>query len=472
MTTSKRIIEQKSTLEQLQIDINNQDIKHWVIDFDQTLYSGNSTEDFLSQSRPAIIIAPLIVIFRKIIPRLFRSKDISRRQLDHLLIMAVCVLTPWSLARWRKSASTLARGNFSHPLALALSKIPTTNITIVSFGFREIILPLIENTSWSSSQLISQKIIQGTKTTRLTKTDLIAIKQPALDIKNSAIITDSMDDEDLLLQSNYPYLIAATGPKKSPLSYLYIPLKYTFGTKFTIRHALDQIVFVDLIIALIAFNGLYSLDIKSIAAYTSLFIAIFTVYEIGYYENDTVGIKYEKNKKTNFNNKTVNLIENFELYAWLWAAFFSACYIALSKSSLNFAFLSTCVVALLALIRSIYFVYNRSNESTRVKIYPFLQASKSIGITLINTTNLPGLALTIAQSFMMSCKYIAYRSGGDMQNFNKETTRLTFYALLLIAFLPAIIDNTSLEQTAALIAASSWIIWRAMKGRIKSFIRR
>lgn len=77
------------------------------LDFDHTLFAGNTTEEYLRQARPALLVSLILAFVRGFLPwRKFFGRHWFRFR-DYAAVVAVTLLLPWNLARWRRNAPAL-----------------------------------------------------------------------------------------------------------------------------------------------------------------------------------------------------------------------------------------------------------------------------------------------------------------------------------------------------------------------------
>src|SRR5262245_51937601 len=88
-----------------------------LVDFDETLYLRNSTEDFIDCARPGLLALLLLRVLDVIKPwRLTGGIDTR----DTWRVCAISLLFPWTLQRWRSKAPILARRYINQELKAIL----------------------------------------------------------------------------------------------------------------------------------------------------------------------------------------------------------------------------------------------------------------------------------------------------------------------------------------------------------------
>jgi len=110
-----------------------------VLDFDYTLYCGNSTEDYLGQLRPAwlayAMLATVTFFVRVFGPFFGLSIPVWR---DYLWVRVAWFLFPWSRRTWARQARELAEKKGNAALLAAVRQDASRRIVIISFGFAHI----------------------------------------------------------------------------------------------------------------------------------------------------------------------------------------------------------------------------------------------------------------------------------------------------------------------------------------------
>ena len=244
----------------------------------------------------------------------------------------------------------------------------------------------------------------------------------------------------------------------------YIPLYYTEKIKRPNQnYLLINILLKDFPIFWIAFSFLSPHPLVNAFSIIILSLSFWCIYEIGYYENDLIGEKYElKPTLSEEYQKYKNKID-FGFYPWLYSLGFGILGIIsleLSKidkvfnsisnitNSLNDNFLIQCLVHLgfwslfLIIVRLLFSFYNHVNVSIRIAIYPLLQITRNFGFTLITTTNFTGAILLASLVIARWIPYLVYRYNGDRSNISGHLIHLFIFSFLILSL---IISNKDLS---------------------------
>lgn len=244
---------------------------------------------------------------------------------------------------------------------------------------------------------------------------------------------------------------------EEPTSSIYLPLFYLEKVKKPGEsHFVKQILTDELLILILAISWLSPNPILHAICMMVLLLSFYCIYEIGYWENDLIGEKFEKHPVLSevyhrYQHK-VNLLQ-----PWLWAIILAIpglLLLELSKANINTWDAGTIAefiasnqkrllidlefwFAFLVFTRFSFFVFNHVNKETRVWIYPILQATKCFGFLCVTVTNTIGTMLFASQVLVISIPYFIYRCGGEGMNFPKyfpkRLGRILIFGLLLAA---------------------------------------
>lgn len=445
-----------------------------IVDFDHTLFSSNSTELFLASARPAFLVSLLLGIARGVFPWYLYSTRWFRLR-DYVIVVAVIALMPWSLLAWRRRGPALLRQQTTHPIARGLAGVPPDRIVIVSFGMAALIRPLLRGSAWESCRLISMKIPCKWGDLLTGKAALVRREAPDISLAKAVFITDSENDKDLLAVVASPHLIPRQGAAVLADSRLYLPWRYAGLGKFSREYLVDQAVFVNLVLVFLTTRIFWTWSPWVVAGALFLYVSLNAIYEIGYFENDFKAVSREVEPKLKQGSEMF-LGFALERQAWVWgsgAAVLGCLAVAKGEKVQGLALLGILASwsAVLFTIRVIFYIYNRQSETTRMFIYPFLQAVKYFGLLVIFPSFGLGIALLSAQMMMMWIKYIVYRLGGRYHDLPHEEVRLAALLALGLGFM-LYNPNVLIEAPpAALAAVLGWAIWRVVQHPLRRKFR-
>jgi hypothetical protein len=447
----------------------------WVlVDFDHTLFGSNSTEQFLAYARPRCVVSVLLAIVRELLPWGYGSPKKWTRTRDYLSVLSVAILLPWNLWRWKQRAPAIFREHENTDLTALLSDALPKRVAIISFGFAFLIRPMIAHSPWRECRLISMPM--WIKSTRLFrgKLDMAAGLFSTAEIGSAIFVTDSEDDRDLLTAVGTPVLIRPVGPPLAAEKTMYFPLRYTRIAKFSSDYVFDQFFFVDFLSLVLATQPWPQMQWLGILVALVMQGSLFSVYEIGYFENDMYSTSREKKPSV---TPKVAQFRDFPLprHAWRWALSLGVVGAALGMLAYpprydpRLLFVHTLLTwgAMLLGLRAIFWVYNRQRELTRIWTYPLLQGIKSLAPLLVLPARPVGFALLVAQALTMSINYVAYRLAGIRGTFPREAARLgLFVAMVLgLAFAgPAWFRRADIVPALLM---GTWCVWRNYRIRIR-----
>lgn len=194
----------------------------------------------------------------------------------------------------------------------------------------------------------------------------------------------------------------------------------------------------DLLIVIVAFALVLQTPIWGAMAILLLHLSLWMVYEIGYFENDSISATLERESKTP--PRFIEFRDKFSVTtAWVYAAVFGAAGIwAVSQvpdwyfadAPENGVWIAAIIwVGVLIALRTIYWFYNRVDKMSRILLYLPLQILKYAFPILFVGLAPAGAALIFAQILRRWLPYIVYRYSGVL---HKD---LPIRALRLLVFL-------------------------------------
>jgi hypothetical protein len=444
------------------------------VDFDYTLFGANSTELFIATCRPSLLVAIIEFAVRRCVPWRLTGLSGHFRLRDFVCCMAIIILCPWSLFMWRRRAPQLFERHASQEIASRLSEYERARIVIVSFGMTAIIKPLLRGSPWQAVRLIATPSLPPLRYFARGKLPLVRCSFDETEIGRSVFFTDSLDDQDLLEASGHGILIEPQGETCRAIEHLYIPLRYTARAKYATSYVLDQVLFVECLLAVIAtatsFDGLLS----KLACMPFFTLSLMCIYEIGYFENDMVAAAREEAPTLTRQAKRFQAFP-MQPAAWIWAGAAAAigAWAACSTGAMHTAFLPRAALIWLGsliLLRVVFFAYNRVRPSARIAIYPVLQMFKYLPLFILFPATPAGAVLAFCQAATMSLIYLIYRQTGVRQVFDKEQFRTGLFALAL-CFMATAGTPAGLGGRFALGLMAAWCVIRLAKAPVLGWVR-
>lgn len=429
-----------------------------LVDFDETLLLRNSTAEYLNSLRPRFLGALLLKVLSALKPWSWlvggKNKEVTR---DWFLIFISTILMPWNILIWRNTARKLAKQHSNSELVDCLNQNKGAEVIVASLGFKSVIEPILRHMPVSYSKLIACDLLAGPKDRQRGKLDMVEKSIGAEALSTATLITDSLDDLPVLEKVAKPLLVVWDKAKYiSPMSDLYLPMMYLHkvkraGENYIVKSVLGD----DLPILLLALSWLSPQPLLSCCAILFLTFSFWCIYEVGYYENDFVGWRYEKDPTLNkeFYVPGATYVSGTAMsiwQPWVWALLLGAVgaiFLTASDSAVEFGqnYLQETIDAAtvpfaiwtLSLIgsRLCFWIYNYVNKQTRIWLYTFLQFSRYCGFLAIVATNLIGVSILFSQILSRSISYLVYRyAGGKKENWpqlQEKFLRLVLFVLFI-----------------------------------------
>ena len=425
-----------------------------IVDFDETLFLRNSTAEYLNSLQPRLIGLILLRAITFIQPwKLLIKTNNSAKVRDWFLVFLTTLLMPWNLILWQNKARQMAKQYNNYELTKEFNQNPNAEIIIASLGFNFIIYPILRWMPVNYTHLIGCRFWQGLKDRQKNKFTMVREYIDLDRIASSILITDSLDDLPLLKKVAKPFLIVWSEAKYNvPMRDFYFPMMYLHKVKRPGEKYISKAIFCDDIpILLLTFSWLSSQPILHIIGISLLIFSFWCIYEYGYYENDVIAEKYEKNPKLTDAYYNSLVMMNW-WQPWIWALLLGSIgslfvvqgnsltiFASIAPSSAvitESAFIFTAWIGFLLVSRLCFLVYNYVNKPTRIWLYIVLQFCRYCGFLVVTKTNLIGVSLLLSQILARSISYMVYRyAGGSKQNWPKiqeKFLRCLLLSLLLV----------------------------------------
>lgn len=178
-----------------------------ILDFDETLWLRNSTEEFLHAMRPSGRERRVLALIERYGPwRLARRRDRRTHWRDWMRIASMVRLRPGGLAAWDRGCSGLAMRHVNAPL-LRLAREHERETVVVSNGFAPIIRPLLDGMGLGRVRLVAAPIRSGALWRCRGKLHNLTARMGPEMLGQSMVVTDSAEDADILAAARYAYLI-------------------------------------------------------------------------------------------------------------------------------------------------------------------------------------------------------------------------------------------------------------------------
>lgn len=432
-----------------------------LIDLDETLYLRNSTEDYLDCARPALLAVLLIQALDWLKPWRWTGGAASR---DAWRLHLVRVLLPRTTRRWRRSLALRAARHGNRPLIEALRNRHKP-VVIVTLGFRSVVTPLVAALGFGASTIVAVRdsgFAASCEDRRRGKRPLVADALGEDTVRNSLVLTDSLDDLPLLAACAVPLRTRWPAARyRRALAGVYRPGRYLSqvkrpGERYVLRGILQE----DFAFWLLSSLALAAVPLLHIAGLLLLLLSFWTIYECGYVDNDRIADRFEAEPKlsTSFHASEV---ATPTLEPWLWALLSGAAAILL----LRWPALPTPGdfgrwLALLLATAGWFRLYNRYDKRSRVWLFPGLQLARSAAFAVLVPVSMVGVLALAAHVQARWLPYYVYRFGGKAwPQAPLPLTRLLFFVAMLPLLALTQPAGVLLNWTAA--ALLGWNLYRA-----------
>ena len=418
-----------------------------IIDFDETLWLRNSTEEYLRSLRPRFLAYLILLALDLLRPWRFiggRGREHAYR--DWLRVLVCTVLLPWSLALWRRRAPELAAGWRNDALIGLLDEAGVGPLRVATLGTDVVVAPLLAQIDPRATLLAAGTLWGGFRIRLLGKRRWIEARHGDAVLPDALVVTDSEADTDLLERCRTPLLVRWPKAEYRPaLSDAYVPFLYTQrGKRPGEKYMLYGVLLEDVVLLSLALAWTMPAPLAGTLGLLLLHLSFWTIYEIGYAENDTLAIRREAAPK---------VWEEAGPYAARirpvqagWAALIlgaagAGLLVAFNTPSLHFstrierswplfaAVLGTWI-GYLACARGAYWLYNRLEVGARGYFYVVLQLFRTLGYAVLLDLNAAGAAILLSLVLARWVKYLVYRDlGVTMSEDQRFLTLLLFLVL-------------------------------------------
>lgn len=434
-----------------------------LLDFDETLYLRNSTEDFIDCARPALLALIVLRLLDFIEPWRWTGGETTR---DVWRVRCIVALFPWTRALWRKRTGRLAVEAANTPLiqaVMARAASPHCPVPVITtLGFRCIVTPLASALGLPAQIRIVAPNLNTFADRRNGKLRLVVKALGNEAVRRALVLTDSEQDDPLLDVCAQPLRTVWPEAKFRPaLSGFYLPGQYLSkvkrpGERYIARGILQE----DFALWVLSSIALAASPFVHVGVLLLLLLSFWTIYERGYVDNDQIAARHEVDPKLTkaFHEAPV---PTPRWTPWLWALGSGAGAVLLLHGRSTAALMAFAIwTAVLVASYGAFAFYNRLDKKTRIWLYAGLQLARSAAfIALVPITMIGSVAIG-AHVLAKWVPYYIYRVGGNAWPDDSHfMTRLMFFVLLASLEGIAVGFGSLWNLTAA--ALLLWNVFRA-----------
>jgi hypothetical protein len=286
-------------------------------------------------------------------------------------------------------------------------------------------------------------------------------------VGRAAVLTDSRDDDDILDVCAQPLLVKWPQARFIPAQRgTYLPLEYTHRVKRPgLSYVQRSILGDDYALWLLASIAVSVAPIPHAIGLLLLVLSFWTIYELGYVDNDQIGVKFEASPTLTEEFHRVAVATSVP-QAWLWALGLGALGVALVEDSFapSLSSLAGWMAVLFATF-GIYLLYNRVDKSTRIWLYAFLQLARAAAFLVIVPITVFGAMALAAHAVSRWFLYFLYRTTGRdwPLDVSANIVRLMIFGMLVVPLAVAVdIDKASVVTIAIVLG---WFSFRPQASR-------
>jgi hypothetical protein len=428
-----------------------------MLDLDETLYLRNSTEDFIDTAVPGPLAWMMLKLLDVLKPWRFTGGWVTR---DVWRVRMILIFFPWTMMRWRSRVQQLAERHGNQELIERVQH-RQDSLSVVSLGFEQIIAPLVHAMGLKNAGVIAMSPWDAAKR---AKGKLAAVRDAVGDdtIARSLLVTDSMDDADILAVCDKPLRVIWPDARfVDAFGSTYIPGQYLSRVKRPGQQYLYKVIIRDdFVFWVLASIGLALNPLTHVLGLGLLAVSFWAIYEWGYVDNDQMGAKHEKDPHLSDAFLEGGVKFSTPL-AWLWAGVFGVAAIHLLHWPLGVVFTDYLAWAgVLLSTWGCYLLYNRLNKPTRIWLYGLLQLLRIAAFIAVVPVTVVGAVALCAYTIARWIPYLNYRTvGGDWVEGYMYTIRLMMF-IVITGVMAGAMGLSILWQWTAL-ALLGWNLFKA-----------
>ncbi|HSP25526.1 MAG TPA: haloacid dehalogenase-like hydrolase [Saliniramus sp.] len=429
-----------------------------IIDFDETLYLRNSTEDFLDCIAPGVAGK----IFLKALGLLGPWRFTGSLTRDAWRVRIAAFLFPWIWLRWRARVEELAANEVNVRLRAAIAQ--RGNVVVATLGFEPVVRPLLDAMGLSHVELVSCRF-GSLEDRRVGKLTLLRERIGEEAVARSLVITDSQDDDPLLDACAAPFFVIWPEARFVPaLSRVYLPFEYLTKVKRPKkRYFLGAILGDDFVMWVLASLALAASIVPHVVGLLLLLVSFWAIYERGYVDNDQIAASHEKDPVLSdaFHE---NHVATPMAAPWIWAIIFG--FAGVSVLAWPEPPATGDLAAWSAVLLGTHFffrAYNRIDKAARIWMFAGLQLARVFAFVAIVPVTAIGAVALSALALSRWVPYFVYRATNTRKwpGMPVQVVRLMFF--LVMGFTLLIGAGAGMVEWWTGAALLSWCILRAAK---------
>ena len=334
------------------------------------MYLRNSTRIFIDCARPRILALLLLRLFDVVKPWQLTGGINTR---DNWRVCAISIFFPWAAFYWRAKTPLLAASHINRALKSALAERRQCPPTIVTSGFRPIVVPLLNAMGFADVPVIASRMFSFADR-RDGKLNMTVRRLGRETVACSLAVMDSLDDLELLQSCARP--LRTLWPQARyhrALSGVYLPGEYVSH----IKHPGERYIFRGIIQEDFAFWLLSSIRLAAdpashVLGLLLLLFSFWAIYERGYVDNDLTASRYQPEPRLSATFGSTS-VATPALQPWVWALLAGAAgSIILCQDYYDLALHFALWVGVLVMMYACFMCYNRLD-----KIEPYLALSNA-----------------------------------------------------------------------------------------------
>ena len=169
-----------------------------LLDFDETLWLRNSTEEFFFQSDLRVGQAAVLSLVQAFGPwRFTRDRTLRMHRRDWMRVGSVVAVRSTLTRDWSDIAAVVGP-RYANPDLIELAKATDREVVVASNGFDAIIRPLMDSMGLAHVPLIASPVANGARWRQRGKLTNIEASMGNGFVPRATFVTDSADDLDVL----------------------------------------------------------------------------------------------------------------------------------------------------------------------------------------------------------------------------------------------------------------------------------